>query len=73
MINPQKKFSLNSKNSLIIKISILISKKTKNFNTHGKNLGKDIEKKMIASDLILCLTKNSFAHSKERLKSEKKE
>ena len=27
---------------------------------------------MIASDLILCLTKNSFAHSKERLKSEKK-
>ena len=34
--------------------------------------GKDIEK-MIASDLILCLTKNSFAHSKERLKSEKKE
>ena len=46
--------------------------KTKNFNVHGKNLGKNIEKKMVNSDLILCLTENSFAHSKERLKSEKK-
>ncbi len=45
---------------------------TKNSKTHGKNLGKIIEKKMIRSDLILCLTKNSFAHSRERLKSEKK-
>ena len=29
-----------------------------------RTLEKNIEKKMVNSDLILCLTENSFAHSK---------
>jgi leucyl aminopeptidase (aminopeptidase T) len=46
--------------------------KTQPLNSHGKNLGAKIGKLMNESDITLCLTKSSFAHSKERLNAEKK-
>ena len=46
-----------------------LSKKTQN---HGNNLGKKIGDMMNKNDVTFCLTKNSFAHSKERLISENK-
>lgn len=45
--------------------------KIKESKYHGKNIGSKALKKMLISDLILCLTSRSYAHSDERLKCEK--
>ena len=70
--NQSKHVFFEFKKFLNRKKVIFDSNRTTNFHLHGKNLGKKIEQKMLNSNLVLCLTENSFAHSKERLLSEKR-
>ena len=60
--------------------SYYVSKKTKynaiinvgNLKFHGEKLPKKIEREMCRSNLILCLTKFSLAHSYSRIKASKR-
>ena len=67
-LNIAKKFYVNAKEvSNYVKL-----KKVEPFNFHGGTVNKTIEKLMINSDLIICLTKYSLAQSISRQRASEK-